>query len=394
MAKKNNGLITGMRQKTKNSIEYRFTYEGKRYEVSGKTPEECILKADKKKQEIDSGIYKKAKKLTVAEYFERWIEAKRDTVKETTLRTDSILLNRISQTVIDKAGTKFGELKLAKVEVQNVRDLQKALQKSITMRDKNGENTKRPGLTTRSTNDSIRLLKQVYKSAITERITPWNPVDGVKPVMRKEEQARDTIHRALTIEETAVFLETAKQMGSWYCPLYEFLLNTGCRLGEAGALRNGDIIRGQIRISRTITRTEVGGYIVGEDTKTAAGKRVIPMNDGARQALADQKKRNAIASGDHVVGMDDMIFRSPRGSLLKSANVNADVAKICDVANIDRFAVHAFRDTFATRCVESNMPVKTLQEIMGHTDIKMTLGLYTHVMDDQKQEQLMAVNFM
>ena len=74
--------------------------------------------------------------------------------------------------------------------------------------------------------------------------------------------------------------------------------------------------------------------------------------------------------------------------------MNYDIHKYCDEAKIERFSVHAFRDTFATRCVESGLQVKTLQEIMGHTDINMTLGLYAHAMEDQKQEQLKAVNFM
>ncbi len=79
---------------------------------------------------------------------------------------------------------------------------------------------------------------------------------------------------------------------------------------------------------------------------------------------------------------------------MKSANVNADIANICEKAGIERFAVHAFRDTFATRCVESGMQPKTLQVIMGHTDVKMTLKFYIHVHDETKQEQLKAVNFM
>ena len=97
---------------------------------------------------------------------------------------------------------------------------------------------------------------------------------------------------------------------------------------------------------------------------------------------------------DGVVNIGAPVFRATRGGLLKSANVNYDIANCCKTAGIEKFSVHAFRDTFATRCVESGMQVKMLQEILGHTDIQMTLGLYAHAMDDQKQEQLKAVNFM
>lgn len=383
-------LLPGMRQKTAETIEYRFTFNGKQYSVSGKTPEECLKKKDTKQQEIENNTYKQAEKLTVGEYFDRWIEAKAGTVKETTIRTDTILLNRMRETVIDKAGTRFGELKLAKVEPQNVRDLQKALQQELKTKDKNGKPVTRKGMTTRATNDSIYLLKQVYKNAIEERAILYNPVI-VKRLRRTEEAAGDTIHRALTKQETALFLEAAKE--SYYYSLYVFLLNTGVRIGEAGALMIGDVRDDTgVRVCRTITRTECGGYMIGADAKTKAGQRTIPLNESALGAWTKQNTINEVVTGVTTIGVP--VFRAPHGGLLKSANVNSDIARTCRKAGIERFAVHAFRDTFATRCVESGMQPKTLQVIMGHTDIKMTYRYYIHVHDETKQEQLKAVNFM
>ena len=383
----------GFTVRTDGRIMKTFTVDGKRYAVYGKTVSECRQKELKKRQEIEEGQYKSGKNLTVAEFFDRWIEAKRNTVKETTLRTDRILLDRMRITVIDDAGMKFGDMKLTKVEVQNIRDLQKALQKEIIVKDKKGKEKKRKGMTTRATNDSIYLLKAVFKSAMIERVITWNPVEGVKPLKRTEEQARDTIHRALSKEETKVFMKKAKDLESDYIPLYTFLLNTGCRIGEAGAILPRDITKKGARICKTITRTECGGYEIGKETKTAAGMRTVPLNDAARKAVEDQKQVNALFGSSKVIALDKPIFTAPHGGLLKSANVNYDIAKICEKAGIERFSVHAFRDTFATRCVESNMQVKLLQEILGHTDIQMTLGLYAHAMDDQKEEQLKAVNF-
>ena len=52
-----------------------------------------------------------------------------------------------------------------------------------------------------------------------------------------------------------------------------------------------------------------------------------------------------------------------------------------------------FRDTFATRCVESGMQPKTLQAILGHSSISMTMDLYVHCLDDTKVRELKAVSF-
>lgn len=385
--------LTGFSVRPDGRLMYQFKLGDKRYTVYGMTVEECMVKREKKVQEIESGKYKSVNKITMSEYFDRWIDAKTGTVKETTLRTDKILLTRISATVIDEFGTTFGDLTLTKVESQNVRDLQKALLKKITIKGKDGKEHKRKGMTTRAANDAIYLLKSVFKTAMEERAIEWNPVT-VKPLKRTEPLARDTIHRALTKQETKLFLKTAQELDSAYYNLYVFLLNTGARLGEAGALYVTDVGKDGIHICRTITRTEDGGYKIGDDTKTAAGQRLVPMNESARQAWEDQRNINAMFSDGKIIGLKTPVFRAPRGSLLKSANVNSDIKRICEKAGIERFSVHAFRDSFATRCVESGMQVKTLQEILGHTDVSMTLGLYAHAMDDQKQEQLKAVNFI
>lgn len=391
MAKK---LPAGMTLRSDGRIVNRFTIEGKRYSVYGASVKECRDKEIQKRDQIKAGIATKGKDKTVSTYFNEWISAKEGTVKPTTIRTDRVLLNRMAMTPIDNAGTMFGALKLSKVETSNVRALQNALQKELRYRTDKGAKKTRKGMTTRATNDSIRLLKAVYKSAIAERLINWNPVDTVKPIKRTEERARDTNHRALTKEETAVFLECAKARNSWYYSLYVFLLNTGARLGEAGALLPSDIGKDGITIRRTITRTEDGGYMIGHDTKTSAGIRFIPIMGDAVTALDNQRKANTVIAGGKVIELGKPIFRSPRGSLLKSANVNYDISNICAEAGIEKFCCHAFRATFATRCVESGMPPKTLMSIMGHSDISMTLTLYAHCEDETKIEQLKAVNFM
>ena len=55
---------------------------------------------------------------------------------------------------------------------------------------------------------------------------------------------------------------------------------------------------------------------------------------------------------------------------------------------IEKFTGHAFRHTFATRCIESGMRPKTLQILLGHASLKTTMDMYVHVDDDVKKEQI------
>ena len=376
-----------MGTKRKNGLyEQRFTVNGKRYSVYGHTMKECREKEAAKRAEIESGTYKAGSAVSLDDYFSRWIDNKAATVKEATTRTDRILYGWIQKAPIDAAGRLFGTLKVKDIEVQNVRDLQRNLKEGYTTKEGG-----RVQLSTRSCNDTLALLRSILKAAMFDRIITFNPAAPVKPLKREEPAARDTIHRALTKEETAAFLKAARP--SWYYNLYVFLLNTGCRIGEAAALEVMDINRDTFRICRTVTRAEDGGYLIGHDTKTAAGRREIPIMDEARGAVDRQKVINAQIFG-RVENLTDTIFRAPRGGIIKASCVNTDIQRICKDAGIPYFSVHALRDTFATRCIESGMQPKILQSIMGHSDISMTLNLYAHAMPQPKEEQLKAVNFI
>lgn len=353
-----------------------FTVEGSRYFVYGRTVTECREKEIERRREIEAGRKKRVKDQSFYEFFESWIDAKEGTVKETTLRNYRMLFNIVSKTVIDDAGTTFGSLKMSKVEPQNVRDLQSVMKKNQH---------------TRTINDSISLVKSVFNSAVNERAITWNPAAGVKRLKRTEPVARDTIHRALSTEETKRFLEAAA--GSWYYELYIFLVNTGCRIGEAAAIQQKDISGKVIHINRTVTRTIDGGYMIGKEPKTKRGIRTIPLNNAILSAIAGQRFKNNALHGEQVTGMSETLFKAPRGGLIKDSMVNEDIKNICEKVGLDRFSVHAFRDTFATRCVESGMQPKTLQDLMGHSDINMTMSLYAHVMDSTKESQFQAVSF-
>ena len=88
------------------------------------------------------------------------------------------------------------------------------------------------------------------------------------------------------------------------------------------------------------------------------------------------------------------IFRSITGKLLQARAVNRDIEIICEKAGIEYFAVHAFRDTFATRALESGMRPKTLQAILGHSTINITMEIYAHVMEDTKCNEMAALEVM
>jgi len=344
-----------------------FTFQGRRYYVYGANSEDLFEAERKKREELEKGIEKRNNP-SFYEYYERWSEDRRGQVSEATLRTQEKLINVVKEIRIMPLNKKFGDLKLKEITIEDLRDLQKKLRI-----DRKSE----------TVNYYMALVKHIMSDATKQRLLDYNPCVLIKNYKREEETARDTIHRALSIDEQKKFFSCDRFKESTYANIIKFAINTGMRAGEIGALKSSDIYDGLIHVQRTITRNEFGIYIIGKDAKTKAGKRVIPLNEQIEAILEEQKARNKILFGKETAEKD-LLFTATEGGILNVTAIDRDIKKICNSINIEPFTMHAFRATFATRALEAGMAPKVLQEILGHKSFSMTMDLYGHVLNDTK----------
>ena len=98
------------------------------------------------------------------------------------------------------------------------------------------------------------------------------------------------------------------------------------------------------------------------------------------------KKRNATVEQEE--SCIETIFKAVARGVLLPFPVDRDIDRICHRIGIERFTFHAFRATFATRCIEQGVEVRTLQELLGHADFGLTMNLYGHVLDDTKTKAM------
>ena len=163
------------------------------------------------------------------------------------------------------------------------------------------------------------------------------------------------------------------------------------RIGEIGALKSSDIKKDMIHVQRTVTRTELGNYVIGESAKTKAGRRSIPIGEQLKDVIKEQQRLNKDIDGK-VASKDDLVFKASERGILVASPIDRDIKKICKLINIEPFTMHAFRATFATRAIESGMNPKTLQEILGHSNFNITMSLYGHCLDDTKKQEMNNIN--
>lgn len=352
-------------------IKKTFTHAGKQYYVYGYSQQELDNNYRKKVAELEAGT-KDRENPTLNRYYEIFTDNRRRKVKAATIRAQSCQFRNCADIVIDSNGKTLGEYRIADITPDDIQLVQRELEKT----------GRKDGHTTETVNNCIDHLRHVFNQAIRSRKITENPCDAVENIKRTEPPARETIHRALTHEETAAFFEAAKD--STYINHFRLMIQTGIRIGELGALLPFDIdtTEKMMHIQRTITRDEIGGYLIGDTPKTDAGNRYIPLTDQAIQTIRNQKSLNRMLYGETV---RETLFRSAEGALLREYPVNREIKRICKEIGIEKFTCHAFRATFATRFIEQRpQDYKILSEILGHSNVKITLNLYTHVMKESK----------
>lgn len=352
-----------------------FRYNGKKYFVYGSTAQEINDKLVQKMNDLQQGTIDHDNP-TLNRYYERFTDHRRSKVKESTIRCQSFQFRNCADVVIDQTGKKLGEYNIQDIKPFDVQNVQKQLEQS--------------GRTTETVNNCMAHLSHVFNAAVRDETITRNPCKCIERVKRTERPARETKHRALTEAETQAFFEQAKD--SYYLNGFKLMIQTGIRVGELAAITPFDVDTKDmvLRINKTVTKDEIGAYIIGDTPKTDAGNREIPITEQITSIIKDQQQLNRIIFTDRS---QNVIFRSAEGALLREYMINREIKRICKKAGIEKFTCHAFRATFATRFIEQRpQDYKVLSEILGHSNTKITLDLYTHVMKDSKVKAMNSIS--
>ena len=351
-----------------------FRYDDKRYVVYGRTKQELEDKKTEKIMELKEMLAKRANPL-LDDYYDSFEELNRLKVKESTIRNQRLWYTACAKIRIESAGKALGRIRIRDITPKDCQAVQKALIDS--------------GKSSRTVNNYMDQLSHVFNVAVRDETIDRNPCMCIEPVRRTEPTAAETKHRALSKTETTAFLEGAE--GSYYLNHFRMMLNSGIRVGELGAILDSDVDMKQecIHITKTVTRNDIGGYEIGQSTKTYAGRRDIPLTPALVQIISSQRKLNEELFG---VRLGKPLFVSADGCLLRDYPINREIKRITSKAGIEHFTCHAFRATFATRWMEQRpQDFKILSEILGHADTKITLNLYTHVMKEEKENAMRSI---
>ena len=246
-------------------------------------------------------------------------------------------------------------------------------------------------LSNSSINKLYQQLGSTFKSAIDRGYLMRNPMASVlKP---KSDKLNKEV-RALTFEEQQLFTDyllTKDIENCKYKNVYLIQMFMGLRISEVLALTMSDIDlpNKKIRVRRTLTKDEKGNTIMGQTTKTYAGKRVLPIPDFLMDSIMEQMR----IADSQINNEEKLLFKPEHRQYTDRENANTELKRLLKRHfGIEDITTHSLRHTYGTRCIESGMAPVVVQKLMGHTDVSVTLNTYTSVFDTFKSKELEKVN--
>lgn len=175
-----------------------------------------------------------------------------------------------------------------------------------------------------------------------------------------------------------------------------FLLNTGLRLSELLALRwDRDVnfddrcitVNNSIVLVKSRESSDKKTELLEQDSvKSDAGERILYLNDEALDALNHLYK---------LTGKHRYVISTKHGKPVQPSNIERMMRTVLIRAGLPTgrgYSPHALRHTFATNLFRQGVETKTISELLGHSDVSVTLNIYTHVIEDQKKDALVKIS--
>lgn len=340
---------------------------GKRKKFYFKTKQEAIKKKSDALRELEQGALATGPQRKLKDYLEDWIE----NVHKDGLRISTYVKYKklIKYIVAD-----LGDSWLQKLTPEQVRRFYTKMGKKGGVGEK--------GLSSKTIHEIHGVLHLALKNAVSWGYVSRNVCDLVKPPRIVSREAIP-----LTLEQAHILLESVRKHRLE--KLLTMAVVTGIRRGELLALRwsNIDFERQTLTVLHTVDYIPKYGYVETEP-KTAAGKRLVSLPSFLVDMLKQHRVKQLEArlkQGDDWETRD-LVFPDLRGGYFNPNYLLRVFKKLLREAGLPHMHFHDLRHSAATILLSMGVNMKVIQELLGHSDISITLGLYSHLLPNMQQD--------
>ena len=228
------------------------------------------------------------------------------------------------------------------------------------------------------------VVRPAFQMAVDDEILWRNPFN----FELKEVLINDSVRReALSKRDMRIFLDFVKNDYKRYYEGIFILFHTGLRVSEFCGLTVNDIDleKRTINVDKQLQKGNGKYYILF--TKTKAGARLLPMTDEVYQCFAAILERRKPPKVEPIIdGVGKFLFYDVNYFKLIVRKHNSSYKY-----QLPRITPHVCRHTYCTNMALSGVSAKTLQYLMGHSDISITLNVYTHIKFDDAQKEVALI---
>lgn len=331
-----------------------------------KTKKEAQEMAAILEQELTSGIVVINNSLLYEDVFNQWFTQHAKTIKESTKKT---IESKFKKHILPR----FGKIRVKDISKAYCQQMINEISEIIS-----------------SVNDIKIQANQVFKYAVKMDIISKNPLEHVTIPKKKKDlisQPNDVDDRNYWKKnEIKKFLcITKKELSLRDHTLLHLLIYTGARKGELLALTWEDIDfeAGYIRLWKTLF--QANGKHLFQTPKTRNSKRLISI-DTQTLSLLKKWRISQIEENLAYGGRSGIVFTRTDGTPLRLAYLNEKLNILVKRHNLHPITIHGLRHTHASLLFEAGANIKEVQERLGHSDIQMTMNVYTHVTDTIREQ--------
>ena len=331
-----------------------------RKSVYAKTRREVTAKLREAQQRVEQGLAVLDDRRLLADFLDTWLE---QVVKPSVRpRTHESYASVVDYHLIPA----LGHLRLNQLRPQHIQQL---LAEKTTS-----------GLSARTVEYIWAILCRALKVAVNWNLLTRNAAEQVTPPR--------PIHTEITplsIAEIHLLLDEA-DASTRYGAAVTLALTTGMRRGEILGLQWDDIDMTddppRLRVRRTLQR--IGGQLVTGEPKSTKSRRTITLPALAKQALQRHRITQAqerLVAGDEWVE-EDYVFATASGLPVDPRNFHRSWHILLDKVGLDRRPLHEARHAAASLMLSYGVPLKAVQETLGHSSIQITADTYGHLMPE------------
>ncbi|GCE48496.1 integrase [Thermosporothrix hazakensis] len=332
---------------------------GKRKKFYFEKKQDAVKKKNEALRELEQGTLATGTQRKLGEYLVDWLE----NVHKSKVRVGTYVnYKKKIKYIVDGLGNVW----LQKLTPEQVQDF---LQKQLAN-----------GLSSKTVHEIHGVLRLALKNALRWGLVSRNVCEVVDPPTIVSREAVP-----LSVEQARILVKHVR--GHRLEVLLAMAVVTGMRRGELLALRWSDIDfeRCRLLVSHSVDYIAGYGYVVGKP-KTAAGKRWVSLPAFLFKMLKQHQFQQLEMKRLTKEWKDnDLVFPNRHGGYLHPNHMGEQFRKLLKEAGLPAIHFHDLRHSAATILLCMGVNVKVIQELLGHSDISVTLGVYGHLLPSMQQ---------